>query len=227
MSGPVDDECMCGRFTLTKPARLVADLFRLPEPPPEMAPRYNIAPSQKVPVVGLKPDGHTRGLAHLRWGLVPSWANSMAEGIKPINARAEGIESKPAFRGKRCLLVMDGYYEWAAVGGKKVPHHIRFADGRPFGVAGLWDVWTDGTAKLVTCCMVTTAANADVRGVHDRMPVILDPDRFDRWLSPDADEKELKALLVPYRAGELAAVRVGPKVGNARYDGPECLAPAA
>lgn len=140
---------MCGRYTLRVSAERMRSLFTLPELPPEFTPRFNIAPTQAVPVVGLKRDGRTRGLLQVRWGLVPGWANDPADVGNTFNARAEGIENSPsfreAFRGKRCLIPMDGFFEWQKGAGKKgVPHHIRFPDDRPFAVAGLWERWGDG-----------------------------------------------------------------------------------
>src|SRR3954470_23415423 len=139
---------MCGRYTLsTSPDQLVA-AFDLPEPP-ATTPRYNVAPSQLVAVIGLKPDGKTRGLAKLKWGFVPSWANDPDSGPKPINAKAETVAQKPPFEhafreGRRCLVPADGFFEWAAEGGKKVPHHFRLKSREPFAFAGVWDAWTGG-----------------------------------------------------------------------------------
>lgn len=166
---------MCGRFTLSKPVKVIADLFRLAEPPDILAPRYNIAPGQPVAVIALKPDGVRRGMAMLKWGLVPRWAASPQAGPRPINARA-GSLGKPTFREafhqRRCLIPADGFYEWQAVGMRKFPVHFRMIDGGPFAFAGLWDVWTDGTHKQVTCCHITTEANELVGQCHDRVPVI-------------------------------------------------------
>src|SRR5262245_35745794 len=172
---------MCGRFTRSKPVRAVADLFSLPEPPPELEPRYNIAPSQLVAVVGRKSDG-TRKLALLEWGFVPNWSNEPNPTLKPINAKAETILDKPvsreAFLSHRCLIPASGFYEWQKHG--KVPYHIQPRDGGLVAFAGIFDVWqAEGEKPLATCCIITTEANELVRPLHDRMPVIVR--RFIGW----------------------------------------------
>ena len=179
---------MCGRFNLTSNPRDVADLFGLADVP-EMPPRYNIAPSQLVATVGLKPDGQNRGMTFMRWGLVPSWA----KGERPsafINAKSETAATKPAFRAAfkshRCLVPASGFYEWKAAAGGKQPYHFRRPDGRPFAFAGLWSPWHGAEKDKLTCCILTTDANDTVRPVHDRMPVILSPTDFAVWLEPSA-----------------------------------------
>lgn len=219
---------MCGRFKRSGPVEAVGELFRLPEPPLVLRLRYNIAPTQKVAVVGLKPDGVTRGLAELRWGLVPNWANSPSQ-IKPqINARADTIAEKPTFReafaSRRCLVVADGYYEWHA---RDKPYLIRRRDDGPFAFAGIWDVWGEGKDKLVTCAFVTTDAADWLRSVHDRMPVILRPEVYDAWLAHDTPVPDLLGLLRPYGGDDLEAVRVTTAVNKVANDTPECVTPAA
>jgi putative SOS response-associated peptidase YedK len=221
---------MCGRFTLSKPVRAVADLFKLAEPPPELKPRYNIAPTQVVAVVGLKPDGKTRGLASLRWGLIPSWANDPKRPM--YNAKAETVHQLPTFRdsfkSRRCLIPADGFYEWAKEGRRKVAHHFRAKDGGIMAYAGIWDSWQQEDGRpLVTCAILTVAAVEPVSAIHDRMPLILAPETWDRWLDPDAAVAELLPLLAPPPAGLLDVVRVGPAVNKAGAEGPECLTPAA
>src|SRR5262249_45043507 len=150
---------MCGRYTLTAPSEQIAEAFDVPDPP-DLAPRYNIAPSQLVAVVGLKADGRTRGIGKVRWGLVPSWANDPDSGPRRINARAETVAYKFAgsFRGRRCLVPADGFYEWRAEGRGKKACRFTLADGSVFAFAGLWDVWAGEGRRLVTTCVVTTAA---------------------------------------------------------------------
>jgi putative SOS response-associated peptidase YedK len=215
---------MCGRFTLTTTDELLAEVFDLLDPP-TLRPRYNIAPSQLIAVVGLKPDGETRGLALLRWGLVPHWAHDPNTGPKPFNARAETVGNKFAecFRQKRCLIPADGFYEWLTAGKKKRPHRFTLKSGALFGFAGLWDVWTGENQKLVTCCMITTTANELVKPLHDRMPVILPPEYYAEWLDPDTPQKRLTALLQPYAADAMQATEVGGAVNSPKNDGPECL----
>jgi putative SOS response-associated peptidase YedK len=154
---------MCSRFTLTT-AELTAEAFDTPAPP-ALRPRYHIAPSQLIAVVGLKPDGETRGIALMRWGLVPHWANDPRAGRKPINARAEtvGYKFADSFRQKRCLIPADGFYEWLTDGRKKRPYWFTLKTGAPFGFAGLWDVWSSEKQKLLTCCMITSSAIAELR----------------------------------------------------------------
>ncbi len=146
---------MCGRFTLAADPRTLARAFDIPDVP-EMDPKYNVAPSQVIAVVGLKPDGKRRGLARLRWGLVPHWAQSPTDGPRPINLQAESVAYKfgSLLRDRRCLIPADGFYEWKTEGKKKNPQRFTLASGEPFGFAGLWDVWGEGAEKLVTCCPV-------------------------------------------------------------------------
>ena len=215
---------MCDRFTLTTTDELLAEAFDVIDPP-ALRPRYNIAPSQLIAVVGLKPDGETRGIALLRWGLVPYWANDPNDGPKPINARAEtvGYKFAASFREKRCLIPADGFYEWLSDGKNKRPHRFTLKTGAPFGFAGLWDVWSSEKQKLVTCCMITTMANDLVKPLHDRMPVILPPEHYAEWLDPETPQKRLAALLQPYSADAMQVTEVGAAVNSPKNDGPECI----
>jgi putative SOS response-associated peptidase YedK len=219
---------MCGRFTLTRPAQEVAEQFDLDQMP-LFEPRYNIAPTQNVLAVR-KPDAAIgREAVLLRWGLVPSWASDLSIGVRLLNARAETVVEKPAFRTafvrRRCLLPADGFYEWQTVAGKKQPIHFRFDDGRLFALAGLWEHWHGPDGVVESCTVVTTHANELVRPVHDRMPVILDPEVYDEWLDPGmTDKARLSALLVAHDASKMVAVPANPRVNNARNEGPACLA---
>jgi putative SOS response-associated peptidase YedK len=212
---------MCGRFSLSSRPQAVAELLDLPQVP-ELFPRYNVAPTQTVPTaVG---DGGGRRLALMRWGIKPSWSPSMLL----LNAKAETVATKPtfrkAFRERRCLVPADGFYEWAKVGARKQPYLFRLTDGAPFAFAGLWELWQGKPA----CAIITTQANERVRPVHDRMPVILPREQFDRWLDPDGNEPaDLLPLRVPYPADRMAATPVNTCLHDARYDGPECVQPAA
>lgn len=220
---------MCGRYTLTVDASVLATLFDL-EPLFEIEPRYNVAPSQPVPIVRTGPEGK-REWATVRWGLIPSWAKDAKIGNRLINARAETAADKPSFRSaykhRRCLVPADGFYEWVKTDGGKRPHHIRFADRRPFAFAGLWERWTPADGDSVeSCTILTTRPNSLVSDLHDRMPVILDPERFGGWigkgpLSPDAAE----AVLIPHPADGMEAVPVSSRVNSPKNDGPECLEP--
>ncbi|MFP6729835.1 MAG: SOS response-associated peptidase [Alphaproteobacteria bacterium] len=220
---------MCGRFTLRTPAADLAGEFDVDERP-NLAARYNIAPSQDILVVRAAGEGGDRAFAMLRWGLVPHWAKDPAMGSRMINARAETVSEKPSFRSayraRRCLVIADGFYEWQkAPDGAKLPHHIRFADNAPFAIAGLWESWraADGET-LETCALITTEANQELEPIHHRMPAILPRHGYDAWLNSGAQPPD--DLLQPYPAGALAAHAVGPRVNSARHDDAACLEPA-
>jgi putative SOS response-associated peptidase YedK len=223
---------MCGRFTLRAPASVVAEQFALFEVPP-FAPRFNIAPSQPVPVVRLTPGraGNGRELVWLRWGLIPAWAKDAAIGNRLINARAETVAEKPAFlsalRRRRCLVAADGFYEWQRTGQRKQPYFIRLRDDRPFAFAGLWESWEGpDSSQLESCTLLTTEANELMRPIHDRMPVILPADGYRAWLDPTVEQPEqLLPLLRPYPAEELTAEAVSTFVNSPAHEGPECIAP--
>ena len=159
---------------------------------------------------------------------LPSWSNDPNAGPKPVNARSDSLNKptfRDAFRSKRCLIPADGFYEWATVGKAKQPHHFRMRSRRPFAFAGLWEVWTDGATKLITCCLITTDANDLVRPIHDRMPVILKPEDYTPWLDHSTPFETVKALLKPFPAEEMESITVSPHVNKPINDGPECLEP--
>lgn len=220
---------MCGRYTVYHDALMLQRAFGLAKVA-DLAPRFNIAPSQLVPVIGLKPDGVTRGLAMLPWGLLPAWAND-PKASRPINARGESVHRLPtfreAFRQKRCLLPASGYFEWKREGPKKQPYYVRRKDGLPMAFAGLWDFWTDGTTKITSCCLITTEANALLAPVHNRMPVLLEPDQFDGWLSTGTEESRLRSWLVPSAPEPLETFPVSDFVNRATHEGPACIEPLA
>jgi len=220
---------MCGRYTLTTEWGEVANEFGLPEPlgaAADLPPRYNVAPSQPVPVVALKADRVTRGLAMLRWGLVPYWSNDPTVGPRPINLKAETVAWKfgEHLRQKRCLVPADGFYEWKAEGRRKRPFRFTVDGGRVFAFAGLWDVWGDTPPKLATCCTLTTTPNDLVATVHDRMPVILTAEHFADWLDPATTDRRLRELMTAFPAGRMAVAEANPAVNKATVEGPECLA---
>ncbi|MGA2068584.1 MAG: SOS response-associated peptidase [Thermoguttaceae bacterium] len=235
---------MCGRFTLRAPASAVAEAFSLVDVP-AWQPRFNIAPSQPVPVVRLSPAAaetpgtgaaRQRQLVFLRWGLIPSWADDPAIGNRLINARAETAAEKPAFRAafrqRRCLLVADGFYEWRRSDRPKAtrrqPYLFQMRDGRPMGFAGLWESWEGpDRSRIESCTILTTAASDLVAPVHDRMPVILAPADYARWLDPAASRPEpLLGLLGPYPSREMTAYPVSAAVNSPACDGPQCVEPA-
>jgi putative SOS response-associated peptidase YedK len=219
---------MCGRYTLATPdySQLRAR-FAIGERL-EVRRRYNVAPGDDVLAVVQRPDAGPEG-ALLRWGLVPHWAGKPSEmAAKTINARAETVAERPAYRDafarRRCLILADGFYEWSA----GTPHWITREDGAPFAFAGLWASWRprepDGVEPLRSCAIVTTAAAGPVSALHDRMPVILDPDDEARWLDPASPAAQLHALLAP--AGPRLAFRpVSRNVNDACHDAPDCLDP--
>jgi putative SOS response-associated peptidase YedK len=219
---------VCGRFTLTTSAEIVARLFEA-EPGPPLRARYNIAPTQEVAAV--RNEDSRRRIVLLRWGLVPSWAKDLGIGNRLINARAETVAEKPSFRTalrkRRCLVAADGFYEWKRTGTAKQPLLIRRADLVPFAMAGLWERWkqADGPA-IESCTIITTDANAWMRPIHDRMPVILDKAAWATWLDPAIEEPErLQGLLVPCPEDALRAEPVGTYLNNPRNDDPKCWLP--
>jgi putative SOS response-associated peptidase YedK len=221
---------MCGRYTLATPDP--ADLrarFPIGESV-EIRRRYNVAPGDDVLAVTTDREGAPRGEL-LRWGLVPSWAKSPNTGLKLINARVETVAQRAAFRRAferyRCLIIADGFYEWRAPqAGPKQPFHITRADREPFAFAGLWSIWHGpDDSKLRTCTILTTAPNAIVARLHDRMPAILAPGAEALWLDAGTPSSQLYELLGGLPAAETVAEPVGPAVNDARYDGPDCLAP--
>lgn len=220
---------MCGRYTLLQDPGAIRDRFPVGA---EIYPsrRFNVAPGDDVLAVTTDRGGAPRGEL-LRWGLVPSWAKSPDTGLKMINARLETVTERPAYRRAferyRCLIVADGFYEWQRVsGGSKQPFHITRSDGGLFAFAGLWSIWrAPDDTTLRTCTIITRPANAAVSALHDRMPVILAPEGESAWLDPVASADQLNTVLAGLPAERIALAAVSTAVNDARYDGPECLAP--
>lgn len=222
---------MCGRYTLTTPGEIIAEIFDLSETP-EVAARYNVAPTQEVAAVRVDEPGGDRRFVRLRWGLVPHWADDLAIGNRMINARSESAAEKPSFRTsfkkKRCLVLADGFYEWKKVaGGRKQPWYFRLANGDPFAFAGLWAFWDKGGREPVeSCTLLTTDANELVRRVHPRMPVILDPGAYDLWLDPGVEERErLEAVLGAFDPARMIAFPVSTRVNSPANDDPSVIEP--
>ncbi|HEX6142358.1 MAG TPA: SOS response-associated peptidase [Geminicoccaceae bacterium] len=218
---------MCGRYVLTSPLEAVHELFDVPERP-NLGARYNIAPSQEVPIVRLTRDGAGRELALVRWGLIPHWAKDPSIGNRMINARVEGVASKPAFRDpfrrRRCLVPADGFYEWRKDGRKRQPYLIRLKEGGLLAFAGLWDIWRDPEGQSIhSCTIITGPPNELVAPLHDRMPVILGRDDHQRWLA--ADPEEAGTLLRPCPSDWLECFPVSPRVGSPANDDPELVRP--
>jgi putative SOS response-associated peptidase YedK len=221
---------VCGRYTLAVPNPAeVRGRFPIGESI-EIRQRFNVAPGDEVLAVTTDRDGKPRGEL-LRWGLVPSWAKQPDIGLKMINARAETVEERPAFRRGferyRCLIIADGFYEWRRLpSGPKQAFHITRAGGGLFAFAGLWSIWYGADEhKLRTCTILTTEASTAIASLHDRMPVILDPASESAWLEPGQPPERLRQLLGGLSPSDTALRAVGPAVNDARYDGPECLAP--
>jgi putative SOS response-associated peptidase YedK len=227
---------MCGRYTSTSTQADIAAYFDVDEVVVEdLGPRWNVAPTDEVYAVAQSSKGPTR-LGAFRWGLIPSWSKDPSAGARMINARAETVLEKPAFRRPmerwRCLVPADGYYEWQAVEGreKKQPWHITRTDGDLFAFAGLWASWrpTKGSdeGRIASCTIITTEANDAVRPVHDRMPVVLPPSAWAEWLDPANDDVEaLHERLVPIPSELLVLTAVNDAVSNVRNDGPHLLDP--
>jgi putative SOS response-associated peptidase YedK len=220
---------MCGRFAFYSPHEAATRLFGVADAP-RVEPRYNIAPTRFVATV--REAGGPRALAMLHWGLVPSWAKERSIGARMINARSETLAAKPsfrsAFRRRRCLVPADGYYEWQRSGPVKQPYYVSLGDGRPFGMAGLWEAWRDPATgePLESCCIITTTPAPAIAHVHERMPVILPPEAFDEWLDPaNAATDRLARLLVPCVDPALAARPVSRRVNDARNEGADLVEP--
>ncbi len=217
---------MCGRYTLYTHEDDLATLFEVETYP--LTPRYNIAPTQSVPVIRQRRDGR-RVMEEMRWGLVPHWVKDpKAFKANLFNARSESAAEKPAFRDAmkthRCLLPASGFYEWRAEEGGKQPYYVYRADGRPMAFAGLWAVNRAGEEPVASCTILTTDANEDMRPLHDRMPVILEPDEWVRWLDVDeVDPSAVEDLLDRAEEGVLRMHPVSRSVGSPRVDDPSLV----
>ena len=221
---------MCGRFTLTLTGDQLALAFPWLTVAADLAPRYNIAPSQMVPVV---PNREELQLEQFRWGLIPFWAKDPGIGNRLINARAETLAEKPSFRAaysrRRCLILADGFYEWQSRPGKKgkTPFYVRLESQEPFAFAGLWDTWRspDGS-RIPSCTIITTRPNELVAPIHNRMPVILQSDSYSQWLDPtELPPSTLQPLLEPYPASGMTAFPVSTLVNDPKNDYLQCTLP--
>lgn len=209
---------MCGRFVLDDPSATLAKILDTLNRPfivpffPKYTPKFNIAPTQYVPVI------RQQDVVLMRWGLVPSWSKSLT-GPPLFNARAETVAEKPSFRTafkrRRCIVPASGFYEWK----DKKPHYITLASGEPMAFAGLWESWNSPTGVIESCTIITTAANEFMAKLHDRMPVILSPEEYAPWLDPDVDPSP---MLDQYD-GAMKEHPVSSEVGNVRNDSPELI----
>jgi len=223
---------MCGRYEVHTPVEEIARQFDafLTADAARLQPRYNVAPTLEVAAVRIRES--RRELDAMSWGLVPSWAKDRS-GTRPINARAETIFDKPMFRTairrRRCLVPADGFYEWQQRPGGKQPWHIGMADSRLLAFGGIWEYWArDGEAPLLTCAIVVTDANELMRPIHERMPVIVAPENYSRWLDPELqDPAQIVKLLAPLPSGEMRAYPIATRVNNVKNEGPELIQPLA
>lgn len=232
---------------MATPVAELARLFGVPERP-NLAPRWNVAPTQEIAVIRARPPAGEDGdgqegadhrpaaqLVPMRWGLVPFWAKDAGIGARMINARADTLAEKPAFREalkrRRCLIPADGFYEWSGGAGRKQPHYIHRRDGGLLAFAGLWESWRGPKGEppldppLLTATIVTTEANATLRTLHERMPVILPEGDHARWLDPATPPEQALALLRPAADDLLLAVPVSPRVNAVRNDDADCIRP--
>ncbi|QPJ63521.1 MAG: SOS response-associated peptidase [Candidatus Nitronauta litoralis] len=219
---------MCGRYSLSKSIKEIAEHFKSPLIEIGPWPRFNIAPTQSLPVVTEGQDGFEIQL--MKWGLVPHWAKDASLGSRMINARAETVAEKPSFRdafkSKRCLIPCDGFYEWVAGEDGKTPHYIHMKGGQLFALAGIWSEWTKGETPLQTYSIITTEANEYLTPLHHRMPVILKPDQYSEWMQKAASKTDLLSLLNPLKEDALEYFPVSKLVNSPKNDSAECIFPA-
>ena len=220
---------MCGRFTMRQPGIEVAR-FHLTKAVAEERPRYNAAPGQSLLVI--REVAGRREVAHLDWGLLPSWAAEPNAGARPINARSETAAEKPTFRAalaeRRCLVPADGFFEWNKNKASKTAYHVGVKPPHAFAFAGIWERWSRPDRTIESFAILTTAANDLLNPIHDRMPVMLRPDDYDAWLDPTvSDPKQLTRFFEPYPADRMVLTPVGTWVNDVRHDEPRCLEPPA
>ena len=214
---------MCGRYALTLPPDAMRSFARYIEQP-NFPPRYNIAPTQPIAIV--RWGGSARHFALARWGFLPAFVKDLSKFPLIINARAEGIADKPSYRAairrRRCLVLADGFYEWRRAGKARMPFLVRRPDRGPLAFAGMWETWhsADGS-EVDTACIITCEANGAIAGLHDRMPVILNPAAFDVWLDPNAESRDVLPLMRPAPDDLLEMVAVSDQVNRATNEGPE------
>jgi putative SOS response-associated peptidase YedK len=222
---------MCGRFRLSRRKQIVEEYFDSISEEQDWVPRYNIAPSQPVPVIRQHSKQPIRQLSQMRWGLVPSWAKDASNAAMMINARSETVTIKPAFRDalrfRRCLIPADGFYEWQRSEKTKQPFCFEVQDGELFAFAGLWDRWKDAAGRWIeTCSILTTTANSLTSLVHDRMPVILDSAGYDLWLDPGMKNGSVASdFLKPYDPRCMRCYPVSTRVNHVANDDEECSRP--
>ena len=222
---------MCGRYRLSRRKQLIEEHFDSVSDEPDWSVRYNIAPTQPVAVIRQHPKEPVRELSLVRWGLIPSWAKDPSGAARMINARSETADSKPAFRdalkSRRCMIPADGFYEWMRAGKMKQPYCFEVNEGELFAFAGIWDRWKGPSGDMIeTCSILTTTPNAVTSPVHDRMPVILDPDSYDLWLDPGMTNVAAASdLLKPFDARLMRCFPVSNRINRVANDDEECSRP--
>lgn len=225
---------MCGRYSLIAGADQLALRFDFEAAALDLAPNFNVAPTQSVLTVtavaaAAAAEGPHHEAALMRWGLIPSWAKDKSIGYRMINARAETVAERPSYRTalqrRRCLVIADGFYEWQREGKARRPMRITLRSGEPFAFAGLWETWRDPDGDLIrSCTIITTTPNDLVSSIHDRMPVILPPDLEPLWLDPDVkDSAILSNILAPYPAEEMQAYEVSSLVNSPKNNTPDVI----
>jgi putative SOS response-associated peptidase YedK len=217
---------MCGRFTLTCDGEQITQQFQLSEVP-EISPRYNIAPTQLIATVGINLTSENRQFNWMRWGLIPSWAKDQKMGAKLINARVETVAEKPSFRHafsqRRCLILADGFYEWQKQKDDKQPYYLHLENHQLFAFAGLWERWKSAeNQEIISCTILTTEADNEVRSIHHRQPVIIPENNYSQWLDPHLTEPQ---EILPLLASQppLNYYRVNSRVNNPRHDEADCI----
>src|SRR5215212_1960485 len=227
--GALDLPAVCGRFSQQRPASELAEIFAAEPLAEELGPRFNVAPTDEAYVVVQREE--RRAVVAYRWGLIPHWAESAKVASRMFNARSETLGRSPAFadalRRKRCLVPVDGFYEWQRIGARRQPFAVHRTDGRPLVLAGLWSGWHDASIERVvrTFTIITTGPNEQMSGLHDRMPVVLPDESWSQWLDPDADVDGLLPLFEPSDEITLAIDPVADLVNNVRNNGPELVRP--
>lgn len=224
---------MCGRYTMLPDAEIWPEAFGLSGDAAHqisiLSSNYNVAPSQDVPILRDNPETGEREFAFARWGLIPSWAKDAKFGYHTINARAETVAEKPSFRAayrkRRCLVPSSGFYEWKQDGARKQPYLIEMKDKKPMAFAGLWETWRDPQDESIvqSCTIIVTDANAFMKPLHDRMPVILDPGDYGKWLNTELPDG--KSLLHPCPGDWLSAYPVSTHVNSPRNNDSQCIQP--
>ncbi len=219
---------MCGRFALVTEKKILEMLYQL-EISVDFQPRYNIAPSQDILALRLSPQSGARELTNLKWGLVPFWAKDETIGSRMINARSETAPQKPSFRDafkkRRLLIPASGFFEWKKEGGAKQPYYIYHKNKQPFSLAGLWERWEKGDEPIESCTILTTNSNPLVATLHDRMPVIIAPQNYEKWLNPETATEEISELLQPYPSAEMQYHPVSRKVNKPAANTPDLIEP--